>query len=223
MATPVKTTLNDTTSFLSVYSNTGSFLYKNVEVPEIYISTIGRVVYFKEANEFPGVPIFTISSSGNFLIENSTLLAVKNHGAITLQSVKSSITEYWSILNGYIGNLNFSTQQVVTNSVPVYLSSVSQAFVDLRTQSKVVVLPRIQSISQYSSSALFVSIKDVYGYAGTSSLFISTTYPDTLEMSSINNSLRLNSNFASMDLVANPELNKWNIVNYYTGTLVLRP
>jgi hypothetical protein len=221
MATPVLTTLQDTTSFLSVYSSTGSFLYKQVQLPSLYPSTIGRVVYFKEASEYPGVPIFTISTSGSSLLEASTLIALNRHEAITLQATQSSSTTYWSILNGYLGT--FSTQQLPTISVPVYVSSVSQVFVDLRTQSKTIVLPQIQTISQTSSSALCFTVKDAYGWASTSSLFVSTTYPDTLEMSSVNNCLRLNSNFASMDLVANPVLKKWNIMNFYNGSLVTRP
>lgn len=221
MATPILTPLQDTTSFLSVYSSTGSFYYKNVLLPSIYPSTLGRVVICKEASEYPGVPIFTISTSGTSYIQASTMIALKRHQAITLQATQSSTTSYWSILNGYRGE--FSTQQLSTFSVPVYVSSVSQIFVDLRTQSKTVVLPKIQTISQLSSSAAFMTIKDAYGWASTSSMYISTSYPDTIDMSSINNSIRLNSNFASVDLVANPVLQKWNIVNYYTGSLVLRP
>lgn len=223
MATPIQTQLQDTTSFLSVYSSTGSFLYKNVVLPTIYPSTIGRVVICKEASEYPGVPIFTLSTSGTSLIEASTMIALAQHEAVTLQATQSSTTSYWSILNGYRGNIVFSTQQLPVQSVPVYVSSVSQVFVDLRTQSKTVVLPKIQTLSQASSSALFLTVKDAYGWASTSSMFVSTSYPDTLEMSSINNCIRLNSNFNSIDLVANSVLNKWNIVNYYSGSLVLRP
>lgn len=223
MATPVKATLNDTTSFLSVYSSTGSFFYKNVQLPSVYASTIGRVVFFKEASEYPGVPIYTLSTSGTSFIETSTMLALSQHEAITLQATQSSTTSYWSILNGYRGAFVFSTQQLPVQSVPVYVSSVSQIFVDLRTQSKTIVLPRIETISQVSSSALYMTIKDAYGWASTSSLYVSTTYPDTLEMSSIQNSLSLQSNFASIDLIANPSLHKWNILNYYSGSLVLRP
>lgn len=221
MATPIQTPLQDTTSFLSVYSSTGSFYYKNVQLPSIYPSTIGRVVILKEASEYPGVPIFTVSTSGTSYIEASTLIALNRHEAITLQATQSSITSYWSILNGYRGE--FSTQQLSTFSVPVYVSSLSQVFVDLRTQSKTVILPKIQTISPLSSSAVFMTIKDAYGYASTSSMYISTSYPDTLDMSSINNGIKLNSNFASIDLVANPVLQKWNIVNYYSGSLVERP
>ena len=223
MATPIYTTLNDTTSFLSVYSSTGSFLYKNVQLPPLYLSTIGRVVFFKEASEFPGVPIFTISSASTTLIETSTTLGISKHQALTLQATLSSSTYYWSLLNGYRGNVEFSTQQLPVRSVPVFVSSVSQLFVDLRTQSKTIVLPKIQTISQQSSSALYMTIKDAYGWASTSSLFVSSSYPDTLEMSSINNSIRLASNYASVDLVANPVLSKWNIVNFYNGSLVNRP
>jgi hypothetical protein len=223
MATAVAVSLQDTTSYLSVYSSTGSFLYKNVQLPDLYLSTIGRVVYFKEASEYPGVPIFTISSSGTSLMETSTMLGVSRHEALTLQATKSSTSLYWSLLNGYKGDFVFSTQNLPVLSIPIHVSTASQLFVDVREASKTIVLPKIQTIAQTSSSALFMTIKDAYGWAGTSSIFISSSYPDTLEMSSINNSIRLNSNFASIDLIANAAIPKWNIVNYYGGTLVERP
>lgn len=224
MATPINTTLNPGTSFLSVYSDTGSFFYKNVLLPSVTISTLGRVVYMKEASEFPGVPIFTISSStSNAFIETSTTLALSGHEAVTLQGILSNSTYYWSLLNGYLGNPVFSTQQLPVQSVPVHVSTASQMFVDLRRQSKTIVLPRIQTISQTDTSALYMTIKDAYGFASTSTLFISSSFPDVLEMSSINNAISINRNFASIDLIANPQLSKWNILNFYTGSLVQRP
>lgn len=226
MATAVNTPLLNNISYLSVYTNTGSFLYKNILIPEVSPSTIGRIVYMKEASEFPGVPIFVVSSASiSSPLETSTTLGVSRHQAITLQGTLSSSTTYWSLLNGYLGNPVFSTQQLPVQSVPVYASSASQFFVDLRTQSKTVVLPNIQTISQTQNpnACLYMTIKDVYGWASTSTLYVSTTYPDTLEMSSINNAIRINSNFASIDLVANPMLSKWNILNFYNGSLVERP
>ena len=223
MATPIYAGLQNTTSFLSVYTSTGSFLYKAIQLPTIYPSTIGRVVYFKEASEFPGVPIFTLSSTGGQLIETSTTLGISRHQAISLQASVSSSTYYWSLLGGYLGLASFSTQQLPTQSVPIHVSTASHLFVDLRTQSKTVVLPRIQTLSQTSSSALYMTIKDAYGWASTSTLYVSSSYPDILEVSSINNSIRLNSNFASLDLIGNAVLQKWNIVNSYDGSLVSRP
>lgn len=223
MATPIYTNLQNTTSFLSVYTSTGSFLYKSIQLPTIYPSTIGRVVYFKEASEFPGVPIFTVSSGTGQTIETSTTLGISRHQALTLQASVSSSTYYWSLLNGYLGLPVFSTQQLPVQSIPIHVSSASQLFVDLRTQSKTVVLPRIQTVSQTSSSALYMTIKDAYGWASTSTLYVSSSYPDVLEVSSINNSIRINSNFASIDILGNAVLQKWNIVNYYDGSLVSRP
>lgn len=221
MATAVNASLSNHASYVSVFTDTGSFLYKNILLPPLTQSTIGRIVYLKEASEFPGVPIFLVSTtSQTSLLETSTTLGVSRHQSITLQGSLSSSTYTYSLLNGYLGNPIFSTQQLPVQSVPLYPMNPSQLFVDVRTQSKTIVLPNIQTISQTSQSCLFMTIKDAYGNASKSSLFVSTTYPDTLEMSSINNSLRLNSNFASLDLVANPLLSKWNIVNFYNGSLV---
>lgn len=222
MATSVYTTLNPTTSFVSVYSSTGSFLYKAVQLPVISPSTLERIVVFKEASEYPGVPLFAISSSGTDRIETSTTIGLYKHQALTLQAVQSSTTSYWSLLGGYLGTSVFSTQMLPVNSVPVYPSTISQVFVDLRTQSKTVVLPKIQTLAQQSSSALFLTVKDAYGFASSSTLYISSSYPDKLEISSINNAIGIQQNFGSVDLVANPVLSKWNLVNWYNGGLVLR-
>lgn len=223
MATPVFGSVNSQTSYLSVYSSTGSFYYKVISLPPITTSTIGRVLYCKEASEFPGVPLFALSSSAGSFIETSTTIGVTRHQAVTLQATVSSSYAYWAILNGYQGTSVLSTQTLPSLSVPVYPSSLSHVFVDLRTQSKTVVLPRIGGISPLSSSALFLSIKDAYGYASTSTLYVSTSYPDMLELSTINNAFALRQNFTSVDLVANPVLSKWNVVGLYGGSLVNRP
>ncbi len=221
MTTPVVVDLNPSASLVTNYLSVGSIYYSDVNLP-FTRSTLGRVVYFKEASEIPGPSTFTITpSTGTFIFyDGLTSLELQKNQALMLQAVS---TNQWGVLAGYNGINVFSTQILPVNSVIVNPAmNASQLFVDLRTQSKTIVLPKIQTIAS-ASSCPFYTIKDVYGYAGTSSLYISSSGSDILERSSIRNSLCINQNFASIDLAANPFLSKWHILNYYDGSLVSRP
>ena len=91
-------------------------------------------------------------------------------------------------------------------------------FVDLQTESKTIVLPKISDITSVSSLCPLITIKDVYGYANTNPLYISSSSNDTLENATINNSIGITENFASIDLAGNGFLSKWHILNYYNGS-----
>ena len=219
MATPNVVEILSSASLLTNYSSTASLTYQCLTVP-FGISTVGRVLYFKEASEVPGPSVFSISTLSSTTIQNSTMLYLNSNEALSIQAFSTGM---WGVLGGYRGTAVFSTQILPVNSVIVNPSmSNSQMFVDLRTQSKTIVLPPIQNISQLPSACPFYTIKDLYGYASTSTLYISCSVNNTLERSSINNALRINQNFASIDLVANPFLSKWHILNYYDGKLVSR-
>jgi hypothetical protein len=219
MATPQVVEITAATSLVTNYLSTASLTYTLATLPYT-ISTLGRVLYLKEASEIPGPSVFGLSTLSSTSILGSTLLYLNSNEALTIQCFS---TNTWGILGGYRGTSVFSTQQLPVNSVIVNPSmNSSQLFVDLRTQSKTVVLPPIQTITSISSASPFFSIKDVYGFASTSTLYISCSATNTLERSSINNALRINQNFASIDLVANAVQRKWHILNYYDGTLVSR-
>lgn len=198
------------------YSSTASLNYKNVILPYT-VSSLSRVVYFKEASEVPGPPVFTIQPSTGTTILNSTLLYLNKNEAITLQCVS---TGFWSVLGIYNGISTFSTQVLPDPaSRAIHMSTVrSYMFVDLQTESKTIVLPKISDITSVSSLCPLITIKDVYGYANTNTMFISSSSNDTLERSSIHNSIGITQNFASIDLAGNGFLSKWHILNYYSGS-----
>lgn len=219
MATPQVVEIQTATSLVTNYVSTPSLIYTLATLPYT-ISSIGRVVYLKEAAEIPGPSIFGLSTLSNTSILGSTLLYLNSNQSLTLQCFS---TNTWGILGGYEGASMFSTQTLPVNSVIVNPSmNSSQLFVDLRTQSKTIVLPPIQTITSLSSMSPFYTIKDVYGYASMSTLYISCSATNTLERSSIHNALSITKDFASLDLVANAFQLKWHILNYYDGTLVSR-
>lgn len=206
------------TSFVTNSLSTSSLSYTNLFLTS---NPLGRVLYIKEASEIPGPSVLSVEPSTTTYIQGSTMLFLQSNAAMTIQSYSATS---WSLLGGYTGTNTFSTQQLPVNSVIVNPSfTESHLFVDLRTQSKTIVLPPIESISSLSSFCPYYTIKDLYGYAATSTLYISCSVTNTLERSSINNSLKLATNFASIDLVANPVLSKWHILNYYDGSLVAQP
>lgn len=212
----VNVELSSFAGLVTNYSSTVSLLYKNIILPYT-VSSLSRVVYFKEASENPGPPVFSIQPSTGTTIQQSTLLYLNSNEAITLQCVS---TGFWSVLGAYSGVNVFSTQVLpVPTSRAVHISTVrSYMFVDLQTESKTIVLPKISDITSVSSLCPLLTIKDVYGYANTNTMFISSSSNDTLENATINNSIGITENFASIDLAGNGFLNKWHILNYYNGS-----
>lgn len=218
MATPHIVEITAAASLVTNYLSTASLTYTIATLPYT-ASTLGRVVYLKEASEIPGPSVFGLQALNSATILGSTLLYLNSNESLTIQAVAAN---QWGVLGGYRGTAVFSTQILPVNSVIVNPTmNSSQLFVDLRTQSKTIVLPPIQTITSASASP-FYTIKDVYGYASTSTLYISCSATNTLERTSINNAIRINQNFASIDLAANAFQQKWHILNYYDGKLVAR-
>ena len=212
--------LSEIAGLVTNYSSSPSIYYKKVILP-YSVSTLSRVIYFKEASEIPGPSVFTIEPSTGTTIQNSTLLLLNNNDALTLQCIS---TGYWSVLTSYNGISTFSTQVLPVASRAIHMSTMkSYLFVDLQSESKTIVLPKISNITSISSLCPMITIKDVNGFANTNTLFISSSSNDTLERSSIHNCIGITENYASIDLVGNGFLSKWHILNYYNGSLVSGP
>jgi hypothetical protein len=209
--------LSNVAGLVTNYISTASINYKNVILPYTP-STLSRVVYFKEAAESPGPSVFSIQPSTGTTIQNSTLLYLNSNEAVTLQCVS---TGFWSVLGLYGGANVFSAQGLPGGTTrPVHMSTMrSYIFVDLQTESKAIVLPKISDIISISSLCPLITIKDIYGYANTNNLYISSSSNDTFENATIQNSIRIFNNYASIDLAGNGFLSKWHILNYYDGTL----
>lgn len=223
MARPVDGFISPTTSILVSYTSTASLSYRVMVLPLAEFNS-GRVLVFKEASEIPGPSVFAIRpGSGNLLLE-STMLFLHSNESVTLQASTDGGFNSWGILAGYSGVSTFSTQvEPVASQIVNPAMTMSHLFVDLRTQSKTIVLPPIATLVTTDSHIPFYTIKDTYGMANTNTLYISTSSNDRLERSSIHNSIGITQAYASIDLAANRAEQKWNILNYYNGSLVSNP
>jgi hypothetical protein len=216
MASVSTISLSTSASLVVNYTSTASLNYNNITIP-FTNSTIGRVVYIKQANEAPAPSVMSITPQSGTFVQGSTLLYLSSCQCLMLQAFS---TNNWAILGAYNGLNVFSTQLSPVNSVVVNPSmKVSNIFVDVTTQSKCVVLPLIDTLVASESTCPFYTIKDINGNSETSTIFISSSGGDTFENSTIKNALRLETNYASIDLAANPLQNKWHILNYYNGSL----
>lgn len=213
---PLNVSLISSTSLITNYSSTISVAYQNLQLG---IPAVGRVLYLKEASEVPGPPVFSIQPYST--IQGSTLLYLNKNESLLLQAYTRTD---WGILGGYQGISTFSTQVLPVNSVVIEPSfQHSHIFVDLRTQSKTILLPPIETLPIPPDNSPFYTIKDLYGNAAISTLYLSTSINNTLERSSINNAIGIKDNYGSIDLAANRSLAKWHILNYYNGSLVSNP
>jgi hypothetical protein len=212
-------------SLLTNTSSTPTLICKQLVLPfGSQIVSDGRILYIKEAAEGEGAPVFSVFPN-QMTIQNSTILYLNSNEAITLQYFS---TNSYGLLGGYPGVSTFLTC-LQSNADPTGAQIVdpslhtSSWFVDLQTQSKVIVLPPIGSIGSNLTHAPFYTIKDIYGTAATNNLFISSSVDNILEHRSTLGCIRINQNYASIDIAANRVLNKWHILNYYDGTLVANP
>lgn len=214
-------------SLIANTSSTPSLTYKELVLPfgsEI-LSGQGRILYLKEAAEGEGTPVVSAVTVQGMFVQNSTILYLNSNESLTLQYFS---TNNYGILGGYPGVSTFLTC-LQSNADPTGAEIVNPSLrttfwcVDLQTQSKVLVLPPIASIGSNLSEAPFYTIKDIYGTAATNNLFISSSVDNILEHRSTLGCIRINQNYASIDLAANRVLNKWHILNYYDGTLVSNP
>ena len=217
MAQSTNVFLDSTASLATTYISEATIYYKNLQLP-FTNSTLGRVVYIKEAGEYPGPSVLSVAPSTGTTVQGSTIVYLNSNQALMLQAVSST---YWAILGAYQGTSSFSAQATPVNSVVVNPTmNVTNIFVDLRTQSKTVVLPPIQTLVTNPAQVPFYTIKDVYGNAQVSTFYISTSGNDTLENSTIRNAILIPDNYGSIDIVADLAHHKWHILNYYNGIFV---
>ena len=174
--------------------------------------------YIKDATQSPAIAYIQVNPIGSYINNSPSVLYVKSTQSILLH--KNLDSAFLDLLGAYTPNdpYAFSTTQLPVNSRSVNPTlTTSQLFLDLRTESKTIVLPPISDIPCDSTRLPYYSIKDVYGNAGSSSLFLSTSGNAILDRPLIGNATKLNSNFAAIDLTANVDTNRWQILNYFNG------
>lgn len=223
MATISTIQVQNDASFVTVRTTGFPTPTKIVLLSTIQSTNIGKVIYLKEITG-GGNPFFLSTVTSNSLTgissQRISTLQISSLEAYTLQ-VQTSTT--WAVLNKYTNIGQFATNQVppaapATTIVNPILDT-SCLFVDLRTQSKTVVLPPLLSLSWSNRVSPFVSIKDAYGFASTNALYISSSSGDLFDNTSA--SLGLNSKYSAVDLMGNASNRTWNVVGYYSGSKVL--
>ena len=168
----------------------------------------GRTIYFKEITGIPGVSQFNVNWLSSSVVNQVTV------SSLECLSVLEYPADYYTPLTFYGGTSVFNAVETPIDTTVVNLpSSKSITFVDLRTESKTVLLPEIASLATSSQSPFF-TIKDIYGSASNRPLYLSTTGGATID--GIGESIAIRNNYASIDILGDASLNRWHILNYYT-------
>jgi hypothetical protein len=184
----------------------GSTQTKTVYLPSVS-SCLTKLITIKElsVNTSNSLSINTVGLDIIDLPSVSTI-GLSRYQAVTLQSFTSTV---WTI----IGSYSNPTHQTVITGTPTVVNasgSNSLALMDLRTASKVIQLPNTFSTI---GTNLFLTVKDQYGFAGTNAMYLSTPSSMFFEGSSMYSTLKLTTNFASIDLLASSNI--YSILNLY--------
>lgn len=224
MATVSTIQLQNEASFVVVRTTGFPTPTKSVILSTIQTNNIGKVIYIKEITG-GGNPFFLSTARSNVIsgISRQTVstLQISSLEAYTLQ-VQTSTT--WAVLNKYTNIGQFDTRQnppaqPLTTIVNPNIDT-SCLFVDLRTQSKTLVLPPLLSLSWSNRVSPFLTVKDLYGNAFFSSLYLSTNTGDLFDNGSSN--LGLYNPYGSLDLMGDASNRRWNVVGFYSGSKVIQ-
>ena len=198
---------------------------KSVLFSTIQANNIGKIVYVKEITGL-GNPFFLSTSSTNTIL--GVGLPLQRFSSIRISSLESytlqaQTSTSWAVIGNYKNidqfPVNLLPPPAPQTTVVQPIVDTSCLFVDLRTQSKTIVLPSLPSISWSNQVCPFLSVKDVYGNAFYSTLFLSTSINDTFDQG--RTTLALTNSYASIDLMGNNSNRVWNIIGYYSGTKVV--
>lgn len=193
-----------TLPYISSFESEGRLLHIYPFMPDIYDYTV--VVSNVIVNAPPGGSFF-----GG---KTQFILSTNNSIATTLQSVTSN---QFAILNYTISETGISAEPPGPSTVPVYPSTNSIVFVDLTSESKVVVLPSVESLITSSSECPYLLIKDVNGMADNNPLFISSSSETALVFGAVS-TLCLSTKYTAIELVgASFPGGGWFPINYYAG------
>jgi hypothetical protein len=183
-------------------------------------NTAGRILYLKSFVEDPATEGFSLHcSTGVKLLgrqsptpeeyyEFSNRLVPPNWCPTLLEYP----TNIYTVLNMTYSN-DFIQESPDPGSVTLPVSGTnSMLFVDLRTQSKTLVLPPIASLTSDNTQGPYFIIKDLYGKALTNNLFISTSGGALIDNQAT--CFRIDQNYQEIELVGDKQRNQWHCVNY---------
>lgn len=175
--------------------------------PSVDLNVRARTIYFKETTGVPGVSQFNVNWITSSVVNQVTV------SSLQCLSLLEYPADVYTPINFYGGTCNFNIMETPSNSTVVDLpTSKSITFVDLRTQSKTILLPSIASLATSSQSPFF-TIKDIFGFASNSPMFLSTTSGASID--GLGESIGIRDNFAAIDILGDVSLNRWHILNYF--------
>jgi hypothetical protein len=199
-----------TSVYLSDYNNSYFLIAGSTQKKVVYLPAVStcltKVITIKESSSNP-FNTLSIATTGYDIIEwpEISSITLSSFQSITLQAFTSTL---WTTLTYYTNPPYISS--VGTTTVVNVSSSNSLAFVDLRTQSKLLQLPNTFSTI---GATYFLTVKDLYGSASTNALYLSTPSSMFFEASSMYSTIKLTSSFTSIDLLASS--NTYSILNRY--------
>lgn len=195
--------------------NKSAVLVSNPPVANALIE--GRIVYVKATSQSSGATstVSLFCSTGVTIYPSFTERLLQANSCVTLQETPTNV---YTLLNYYTNTATISNTSPPSGSVAVSLpGGRSATFVDLRTQSKAILLPSIASLTPTDEKAPYFMIKDLYGLAQVNPLYLSTVGGATLD--GLGTTLVSTDNSCAVELVGDRTLNRWHILNYFGGSL----
>lgn len=212
------TILGPTTTLLIAQVSTRNksvTLASNAPVPNSTIE--GRIIYLKMSPQstLTNSTLSVVCSPGVNIYSTFTQRLLSTNYCVALQETPTNV---YTLLNYYTNTATVNNTSPPGASVAVSLpGGRSVAFVDLRTQSKAIVLPSIASLTSSNSQAPYFVVKDLYGVAQVRPLYLSTVGGATFD--GRGTTLVSSDNSCAIELVGDRSLNRWHILNYFTGSL----
>lgn len=212
-------TIENDTSIMSINVTDYTSVVKQASLPGSSNEN-QRIISFKalpdsDSNAYAQIAAFSpgdsINGSGSNSLFQSFAIEVQ---ASVAGAASPNIPSGWAILKRYPDLLSGYGVSNITNATAVSVpTNQSLLFVNLLNESKALVLPAIGSINPDSKTCLTYTIKDVHGNAAISSMYLSTSGGATID--SNNTILKIDDDYACIDLVSNSQLNQWMITGYY--------
>jgi hypothetical protein len=196
----MESVISSTTALMVVNTNQSNTVILASNTTATLTSTEGRLLMIKAASDSgPSLNTTTLLCSNGVVFYPSTSnTSLQAYSCATLMenpaNVYNIITYYQGTFSNYVSEPDPGTTVVNVSG------SNSMLFVDLRTVSKVFVLPSIDSLAASESESPSFVFKDVYGSIATNTWYISTSGTnDTFE--GLGTTLRFQSPNAAIQIV----------------------
>lgn len=217
--------LDDTSLLLLAITNLA-------QLPSISTVGVGRSIYVKQIERNTNRPVTLTTTNSDSILHYNDIGTGRDRSFLSSSQCAKYISgssNQWLQTGFYPGKAVFnantlslpdsfsSLRTIVTGEKSIYLINTSNV-------SHLLLLSSPRSFASDTKKGLFVTIKDNQGFSSINPILIRAgTALENPRFDDSINQIILSTNFASIELVANPALNQWHIVGLYSGNLVLRP